>query len=79
MVLRCILFAAFWFSLLFGIVLALVLLVLWGLVSIGYFFYLHRLALAVFSLASQALESSEPPRGQPVGRPSAAEDDLIMS
>lgn len=52
MILRTALLVAFVAAVLFSVVLALILLLLYGLVSIGYFFYLHRLALAIFLLAT---------------------------
>lgn len=53
----------------FSVSLGLLLLLCWVLLSVGYFFYLYRLALSIFLLADRA---SEPAGGQPVGRPGLA-------
>lgn len=55
------LFVLFFVHLLWG----LLLFAAWLLLTVGYYFYLHRLALAVFLLASKAAETVQ---GQPVGR-----------
>ena len=57
----------------FSIPLGLLLLLCWVLFSVGYFFYLHRLALSIFLLAARA---SEPAGGQPVGRPEPAQETI---
>lgn len=54
----------------FSIQVGLVLLLLWVLLSVGYFFYLHRVALAVFLLAARAAEQL--PAGEPGGPARAA-------
>lgn len=59
-------------------------LVLWGMVQVGYYIYVYRLCLCIFTLAQKAEEA-----GQPVGRPSSSRkaskvqsakdmDDLVM-
>lgn len=56
-----------------NILVGIALLLCWVLVSVGYFFYLHRLALSIFLLAARA---SEPAGGQPVGRPGPAQETV---
>lgn len=55
----------------FSIPVGLLLLICWLLLSVGYFFYLYRLALSVFLLAARAFEAAP---GQPVGRDAPAPD-----
>lgn len=60
MVVRLISGAAAFFVLLFvHVVAGLALLAFWLLLTVGYYFYLHRFALAVFLLAQQAMEKAE--------------------
>ena len=53
--------------LLFPVVVGVVSVVIFALVTVGYYFYVQRLVLCIFTLAQKAEEA-----GQPVGRPSSS-------
>lgn len=53
--------------LLFPVVVGVVSVVVFALVTVGYYFYVQRLVLCIFTLAQKAEEA-----GQPVGRPSSS-------
>lgn len=53
--------------LLFPVAVGVAALVIFSLVQVGYYFYVQRLVLCIFTLAQKAEEA-----GQPVGRPSSS-------
>lgn len=63
----CLLVAVILAGFLLPTIWGLVALVAYVLVTVGYFFYVQRLVLCIFTLAQKAEEA-----GQPVGRPSSS-------
>lgn len=63
----CSLVAAVFCVLLFPVAVGVVALVVCALVHVGYYFYVQRLVLCIFTLAQKAEEA-----GQPVGRPASS-------
>ena len=63
----CSLIGAIFCVLLLPVVFGVAALVLFALVQVGYYFYVQRLVLCIFTLAQKAEEA-----GQPVGRPSSS-------
>ena len=59
----CSLIGAIFCVLLFPVVVGVVSVVIFALVTVGYYFYVQRLVLCIFTLAQKAEEA-----GQPVGR-----------
>lgn len=64
---NCSLVAAVCCVLIFPVVFGVVSVVVFALVQVGYYFYVQRLVLCIFTLAQKAEEA-----GQPVGRPSSS-------